>query len=612
MKIFFRVFAFLKPYKWLIACAMVGNILLGAFGALTMAIIQPVMSVLFSDNTAAQPIAVNVPTVKGFAAFKESFYHTISTVLINPQDNYRSLLNLSAFILGMFIIKNIVKYITNIINTSMTERLVSDIRNTAFRSITAQSMDFFNQNKTGELLALVTNEAATMNGTVIPFIMTLFKNPIEIILLLLLLLSFSVKLTLIAFSTSIAAVLIIRVATKYLRRYASRMAQATAAFISTLQETLSGIRVVKAFNAEDAMSAKFLRQSMDYVRSSVKMTRVNDLVPNINEILAIGALCVVLYIGGSEVFSQQSTMKGADLMTFLFALFAIMSPVSALTSIPGTIQRGIVASERVFAVIDRKPTIVNGSETIESFTKEIRIENIEYSYIEERPVLKNISLTIPRSQKIAFVGASGSGKSTMIDLIIRFYDPQRGRISMDGRDIRTLDVRSYRSRFGIVSQEPTLFNDSVSANITFGQEGISRERIREAAIIAHAHEFIEKLPDGYDTVIGDRGVMLSGGQRQRVAIARAIALNPDVLIFDEATSALDSESEKIVQQAIANVLKNRTAIIIAHRLSTVIDCDNIVVFDNGEIVEQGTHQELLERNGVYKRLYTIQYAEQAS
>ncbi|MBL7998990.1 MAG: ABC transporter ATP-binding protein [Candidatus Kapabacteria bacterium] len=593
----------MKPYKWQFALSILGNMLLGFYGAMTMAIIQPVLSVLFDEQQQSIPAVASK-----LSAFKEMLFSLMRGWLIDP-DKFQTLLNLSLFIITVFVTKNVIKYLTNVLNVRLGESVVRDMRYDAFSKLMSHSMGYFTKRKTGELITLVTGEVSTMHGTVIPFIMMLFKNPVEILLLLVILLSLSWKLTLIAFSTSIITLGFISVATKYLRKYAGRMAAATANYVSTLQEGISGVRIVKAFNAEGTVSQRFWNHSTDYVRSSVKMSSVNELVPSINEIFAIAALCVVLFVGGGMVFSEPKQMSGAELMTFLFALFAIMSPIAALTNIPGNIQRGLVASNIVFDMIDSVPVVQDGNDEVTGFAHELSVENLSFGYNDSSLVLNDVSLRIQRGKKVALVGTSGSGKSTLVDLLIRFYDPLQGRITIDGVDIRNFTTESYRSRFGIVSQESILFNDTIAANIAFGMESVSHADIREAARIAHADQFIENLPNEYDTYIGDRGVMLSGGQRQRIAIARAVVRNPDILIFDEATSALDTTSEKIVQQAINEVLKSRTAIIIAHRLSTIIDCDTIVVFDNGRIAEQGTHAELLSiEGGIYKRLYDVQFA----
>jgi subfamily B ATP-binding cassette protein MsbA len=383
------------------------------------------------------------------------------------------------------------------------------------------------------------------------------------------------------------------------------MQNAMADFTSVLQEAVSGIRVVKGYNAEDRTNKQFEAQTSRYVKSAIKYERIIALIPSINEVFAILALCVVFYVGGAAVINGE--MRGDDLMLFLFSLFAIMAPTVQLINNLGRFQRGIVSAERLFGILDQEPTVQTGEGIITGFNSEISVNNVTFAYDSE-VVVKNADFKIEKGKKIAFVGASGSGKSTMLDLLIRFYDPTSGSIIVDGKPIRDLSIESYRSLFGIVAQENILFNDTVANNIRYGQPDATMEEIEEAAKIANAYEFISHLPKGFDTIIGDRGVMLSGGERQRVAIARALIRNPYVLIFDEATSALDAESEKIVQRAMTESLKNRTAVLVAHRLATIIDCDEILVFNKGEIVERGTHKQLLANNGVYKKLYDIQFS----
>ncbi|MFM8177673.1 MAG: ABC transporter ATP-binding protein, partial [Candidatus Kapaibacterium sp.] len=298
-------------------------------------------------------------------------------------------------------------------------------------------------------------------------------------------------------------------------------ADSTAGYVTTLQETISSVRIVKAFTAESVMSNRFLQQASAYMRSAVKLSRIHEAIPTLNEVFAISALSVVLFLGGHEVFA--GTMRGSDLMTFLFALFAIMAPTVSLVSIPGQIQRGVVAAERVFTLMDTEPSLKDGSLVTPPFTTSCGLENVSFAYTADRPVLENVSLTIPKGSKVALVGSSGSGKSTLIDLLVRFYDPSSGSVRMDGADVRGYTMTSYRRRFGIVSQDTVLFHDTVANNIAFGTEGIPRQDVIAAARIANADEFITALPQGYDTIVGDRGVLLSGGQRQRIAIARALA-----------------------------------------------------------------------------------------
>ena len=381
------------------------------------------------------------------------------------------------------------------------------------------------------------------------------------------------------------------------------MQNAMADFTSVLQEALSGIRVVKGYNAEERTNKLFATQTAKYVKSAIKYERIIALIPSINEIFAIFALCVVFYVGGSAVLKGE--MRSDDLMLFLFSLFAIMSPTVQLFNNLSRFQRGIVSAQRLFRILDEEPSVQTGNEKIDTFERAIEVENVSFAYNHEH-VVKNASFLIEKGKNIAFVGASGSGKSTMLDLLIRFYDPTEGDIKIDGKSIKTLDIVSYRSLFGIVAQENILFNDTVANNIRYGSPDASMEQIIKASKIANAYDFIINLPDGFETVIGDRGVMLSGGERQRVAIARALIRNSHIFIFDEATSALDTESERLVQDALSKLMKNRTSLVIAHRLSTIVNADEICVLHEGSIVERGTHKELLEKDGIYKKLHDMQ------
>jgi len=591
----------MRGFEFILILSVVCNTLYSLLTAASIAIIQPILQVIFKqDSTSVSPSAVALGTVSGI---KDSFYHWIGSVVLSP-DKSTMLFRLSLFIIAAFIAKNIFKYLGANLNVRLGEGIIKSMRDSLFGKMVNLSMDFFNRSKSGELMSLVTSDIGVMHGSITPLVVTLFREPIQVVVMLFLLISFSPELTLIAFSTSLFSLLIIRFSTKYIRRYATRMQISTANFTSVLQETTSGIRAVKSSGAEPHAIRRFTDETYQYVRSAIKNQKVVDLVPSINDILAIVALSVVLYVGGLQVFSGK--MNGSDLMAFLFLLFGIMSPITSLTGIPAQIQRGLVAAERVFAVIDSSPTVVSGSKKLSGFSSQLEIKNLTFSY-HEKPALQDVSFCIPKSKKIAFVGPSGGGKSTMIDTIIRFYDPQKGEITIDSTNIREFTLESYRALFGIVSQEPILFNDTVAGNISLGFPNATAQDIERAAKIANAHDFIMQLPNDYNSVVGDRGVLLSGGQKQRIAIARAVVRQPQILIFDEATSALDSESEKAVQEAVNRVLENRTAIIIAHRLSTIIDADEILVFDGGKIVERGNHSQLIALDGTYKRLYDIQF-----
>lgn len=568
----------------------------------TIIVIQPVLEALFNpESMNSHPLLSNNESIS--ATIKQWFFTTVLDI-VQSDSHSTTLLHLGLLILFLFILKNLTKYLGNNVNVRLGEGISKSIRDQLFKKMMSLSMDYFNRSKVGDNISFITNSVATMNGAVSPLFLTVFRQPIEIALFLAVLFSYSPFLTMIAFSTSIGSLLIIKLSTKAIKMYASRMLFSMHALTSLIQEMISGIRLVKTTASEDKATTQFEQETQRYVKASVKNQKLVDLVPVLNEILAISALCAVLYVGGNQVYDKE--LKPQELMTFLFALFSIMSPIAQLTNTPAVIQKGIVAAETVFDIIDQQPTVKNGNTSIHSFTSSISVDNLHFSYDGNHEVLHDIHLSIDKGKTIALVGQSGSGKSTMSDLIVRLYDPNKGSICIDGINIKEFSIEEYRQLFGIVSQDSFLFNDTIAENICFGKNIISEDEMIYAAKMANAHDFIISLPMGYQTKIGDRGVLLSGGQKQRLAIARALVRKPQILIFDEATSALDAESEHLVQEAIHNLLHGRTALIIAHRLSTIIDADCIYVFDNGSIAESGTHKELLEKGGIYFRLCSLQ------
>jgi len=602
VNLLFRVLGYLKQFKLLLVLSIFLNTLFSILSTVTIIVIQPVLQALFEPNTMQK---MQVPAEDVSFQLKEWFFRTVMYV-VTGSTHSETLFRLGLLIIGLFTLKNLAKYLGNNVNTRLGEGVIKSIRDQLFTRIMAQSMDFFNKSKVGDSISLMLNSVGLMNGAITPLFFTLFRQPIEIALFLGVLLTYSPYLTFIAFSTSIGSLILVKLTTAPIKKYALRMQDAMAQLTQVLQEFLIGIRIVKSTSSEDKASSSFHTETRTYVRAAIKNQKIVDLVPAINEMLAIISLCAVLFIGGNEVYSGN--MKAHELMTFLFALFSIMSPIAQIISTPATIQKGLVAAQSIFSIIDKSPSVKDGDHRCTSFNTALSIQDLSFSYDGQHPVLQNVSFDIAKGKKIALVGSSGSGKSTMSDLVIRLYDPTSGSILLDSQPIHDFTLESYRSLFGIVSQEAFLFHDTIAANIAFGSDA-TREQIIEAAKIAHAHTFINALPEGYDTIIGDRGVLLSGGQRQRLAIARALARRPEILIFDEATSALDAESERLVQEAIADVLKNRTALIIAHRLSTILDADCIHVFDHGRIIESGTHQELVALGGIYASMCALQSLE---
>jgi subfamily B ATP-binding cassette protein MsbA len=601
-----RIAGFVKPFVFLLIGVLFLNTIFSTFVALSLAVVQPIIELIFGIESS--PVSSSIkPIADGFfAEFKEFLYGGIKGLVYEKGNLSGTLLKLSTLLIGIFILKNITKYFASVAQIKFEEGIIKHIRDKVFRNLTFLSVDFFAKNKEGQLISTLTNDVAVVNVSTVAAFTIVLREFIQVLLFVLLLLSISPFLTMIAFSSSIISLILLKIALKYIRKYASRMQTAMADYTSAMHETILGIRVVKAYNAEETAIKRFTNQTFNYVRSAVKHRKVISMIPSINEVFAIIALCIVLFVGGTQVLVTKE-LSGADLMAFLFYLFAIMSPVALTVENISKFQTGMVAAERVFRVLDTQPTVKTGIENVNGFSEYIEVDNLNFAY-QDLGILKNANFKIKKSSKIAFVGPSGSGKSTMLDLLIRFYDPNSGRIKLDGKDIRDFKLESYRSLFGIVGQENMLFNDTVLNNIKYGFESASEQDIISASKIANAYDFIMQLPNGFNTYVGDRGIMLSGGERQRIAIARALVRNPEILVFDEATSALDAESEKIVQNAINKSMENKTAIIVAHRLATIIDCDVIYVFDNGEIIESGTHQELHSKNGIYRKLYEIQYS----
>lgn len=604
-RLYLKTIAFIKPFKLLLFYSVILNLLFSLFNTLSVALIKPVFQIIFKTDT--QNIK-NYANLNFLERLKEQFFDFILSLII-IDDIYWTLVRFGLLILLVFFLKNFFKYWNAVVMSKFEEGIIKSIRDKIFEKLTSLSIDFFNRSRQGNLISIIANDVQAVNSTMISSFSIILREGSQVLFFLLFLLSISPELTLIAFSSSIFSLSIVRAAKKYLRRYASRMQQALADYTGTLTEIISGIRVVKAYNAERFANEKFRKDSERYVKSAVKHKMIVTIIPAINEIFAIFALTIVLVVGAMKINNQ--VMSPDDLMLFLFTLFSIMAPLASVINQIVQFPRGFVSAERIFEVLDKEPTVKDGTLEIDEFRDKIEVKNVYFAYT-DKYVLEDVSLEIPRGKKIAFVGGSGSGKSTMLDLLIRFYDPQKGQILIDGVDIKNYKISSLRSLFGVVSQENILFNDTVANNIKFGKENTLTEEIVEASKLANAYNFIEKLEKGFDTPIGDRGTSLSGGERQRVAVARAIVGNPQILIFDEATSALDSESEKIVQKAIESSLEGRTAIIVAHRLSTVINCDKIYVFHSGRIIEQGTHSELMQMNGYYKKLYDLQFGGEKS
>jgi len=595
-----KVAPFVRPFMGLLVLSFLANLVFSLMDAAVLAIVDPVFRTIFGGETPQLPAATSQVSF----GIKEYFDTFIYNVVIAP-DFFDSIRNLSIFIFLLFLVRSIAKYLSRIIGTRIEEGMMKAIRDALFLHVSSLSMDFFASKKTGDIMSLLTNDVGVLNQATISSITRLWKEGTSVLIFMILLFNISAQLTLIALGISAIGLLLIRTATGILRRYGARMQKAQANYTSTLQESVLGIRVLKALGVEESMAKRFTDETAHFVRMSLRNVRVSALVPVVNDTFGILALVGVFFAGGMALSAGE--IAPSSLVTFLFLLFGLMGPITAIVGTISGMQRGIAAGANVAATLDEQPSIVDGTQEIDRFETALSVNEVSFDYGEGH-VLHNVSLSIRKGETVALVGASGSGKSTMLDLLLRLYDPTTGSVSIDGRDIRTLRERTYRHLFGMVSQETILFNDTVANNIRLGDDGMTMEQIRKAATIAHADIFIRQLPQGYDTVIGDRGTRLSGGQRQRLAIARALVREPEILLFDEATSALDTESERIVQDAIGEVLADRTAVIVAHRLSTIVNADRIMVFEDGRIVEEGRHADLLSAGGVYAKLHAMQFS----
>ena len=509
----------------------------------------------------------------------------------------------------VFSAKNISLYIKNITLSIVQYRLIRDLRNKLYSHFHYLSLSYFNKNKSGELTAVLVNDIDNMRNSLSIMFQKLFVEPINIIILMSLLFIVSTKLALIALLIIPVSGIIIFGISHSIRRRSARSQAQLAGMTSMIAETIGSMRIVKAFATKGFEINRFAKETQKYYKLMLRRDRLRFVSSPVSETFGATIAALLLWVGARDVLVIES-ISSEDFLRFILLLFSLFQPLKNLTNVVNELQNGLASADRVFAIMDIKSDIQDVDNAVEAndLKKTLSFDNVSFSYGDEKDkVLNNINFQINKGDILALVGPSGAGKSTLVDLIPRFYDTLSGSIKIDGKDIKKLKINSLRSLMGIVTQETFLFDDSVKANIAYGVENISDDKIKDAAIAANAHEFIKELPDGYNTIIGERGVSLSGGQKQRIAIARAIVKNPPILILDEATSSLDSESEKHVQSAIENLMSERTVFVIAHRLSTVHNANKILVLENGQIVQEGKHDELVNIDGLYKQLHKMQF-----
>ena len=511
-------------------------------------------------------------------------------------------------IMVVFLTKNIFLYMKNYFMTVVQFHLITEMRNRLYKHFNALSLSYFDQKKSGELTSIVINDVANLRRALGTSFHQLLVEPINLLAFIILLFIISWKLALLSIVILPIAGLTILSIGRSIRRKSKRTAAMIAGITNIITETLSSIRVVKAFAMEGYEVQRFFKETHHYFQLILRRAKLRLLASPITETLGVMIGVLLLWVGGIEVLSGEG-LTPEDFLRFILLLFAMMDPLRKLSKVNVSLQAGAASAERIFSILDTEPNIVDKTDSVKinSFEKQIMFNNVSFKYEFDDTVLKDISFEIEKGSVVALVGSSGAGKSTLADLIPRFYDVDKGGITIDGHDIRDLSLNSLRRLMGIVTQETILFNDTVRANIAYGQIDINDEQVIPAAKAANALEFINELSEGFDTVIGEKGVKLSGGQRQRLAIARAIMKNPPILILDEATSALDTESERLVHKALETLMVDRTVLVIAHRLSTVTNADKIILLDKGEIKEMGTHNELMEKRGLYNNLYNIQF-----
>ena len=605
---YLRIVHYARPYWKHISLSIFCTVLYSILSGVSIYLFIPLLNILFGSPASGQAPTQTTPVPFGLSdllgGIKESFLHFM---LAGTQ--MEALFRICAIIIVAFLLKNFFGYMQSYLMNFAEEGVIKDLRNALYRHLHDLPLAYFTNERTGELISRMTNDVSILNGGISALFVTLIREPLLIIVFLGLAFALSWKLTLISlvvfpFSLSVISWIGIR-----LHRERGVSQERLADISSVLQETISGVKVVKAFAMEDFENAKFNRFTQKYFAALIKITRIRDLASPMTEILSVAAGTVIIWYGGRQILIEHTLDAGAFL-SFLFIIFQVMPPVKELTNVNNRIQEASAAGERIFEILDRRPSIANAPDPVrlEKFTTWIEYRNVSFSYDGDDRVLTGINLTIRKGEVVAIVGPSGTGKTTLVDLLPRFYDPTAGGIAIDGIDLRKLDLRSLRENIGIVTQETVLFNDTVRNNIAYGLEQCPLEDVITAAKTSNSHEFIMAMPLQYESVIGERGVKLSGGERQRLSLARAILKNPPILILDEATSALDTESEQLVQDAIDRLMSGRTSVVIAHRLSTVQHADRIIVLDRGRVVEMGKHGELVANpSGLYRKLYDLQF-----
>jgi ATP-binding cassette, subfamily B, bacterial MsbA len=602
MRLYLRLLRYLKPYRLLLAAALLSSLMFATLDTFSFVMISPFIGTLFRGGA-----------IDFFGAGPQIGWlldNTIGRAIAPDADPMQVLTTLSIAVFVVFMLKNVFDYLQHYLVAMLEQSVTRDLRNQVYEHVLQLDLRFYGRTRVGQILNRLTSDTDLLRTLVTKNISSFVTSVLQIVVALYFLIATSWRLTLLALVVMPLTFVIWRRLLSPLRRGDRRILEMGGEVTSHLQETVSGVRQVKAAAAEPFEAGRFRALTQSYYKAVVRTERVRALASPLSETMGALGTVLILWYGGRMVLVEGSI--GADgFILFLALSLKLYQPAKWLSKFPSIVQPGLSAAERIFEFLDTPVEMVDDASlhTFADLREAVRFENVGFAYVEGEPVLEDVSFEARRGQVTALVGPSGGGKSTLVDLVARFYDPTAGRVTMDGVDLRQISPRSLRERLGIVTQETVLFHDSVRANIAYALPGASDEAVKRAARAANAHEFIETLPAGYDTILGERGTRLSGGQRQRIAIARAILRDPPILIFDEATSALDSESERLVQDAIEHLLRGRTVFVIAHRLSTILNADQILVMDRGRIVQRGTHDQLIAEGGLYGKLYRLQFEQ---
>lgn len=603
MKKFYRVLAYIKPYLGYAGLNVIFNLLTIVFSLFSFALLIPFLNLLFG----IEELVTTKPSLElSTNSFLEYLNYYISNIIVE-EGKVQALVYICLVILVAFFLRNLARFFAMYFMANVRIGSIKGIRNEIYRKLLILPLSFYSKHKKGDIIARLTTDVQEVEYSIMNYLEMIIRDPVTIIAYLAFMISMSPQLSLFVLIILPVTGLIIGQIGKSLRKQSKIGQSKFAGLLATIEESISGLRIIKAFNAIEYSDKKFRDQNQSYSSILLWIYRRRDLSSPLSEFLSSAVIVIVLWFGGRLVLSENPTINASAFITYIVIFSQIIPPAKTFAQGFYSIQKGIASAERIFEVLDAEEVIEEKPNAlpIDGFHKEIEYRDVSFKY-ENEWVLKNINLHIEKGKIIALVGESGGGKSTMVDLLPRFHDVVEGALLVDGKDIRDCKIDDVRALMGIVSQESILFNDSIYNNIAFGDTTVTEEEVITAAKVANAHQFIMETPLGYQTNIADRGMKLSGGQRQRLSIARAVLANPPILILDEATSALDTESEKLVQNALANVMKDRTTVVIAHRLSTIQHADEIIVLKRGQIVERGTHEGLIKADGYYKHLQDLQ------